>query len=325
MSESNAGLPPPDAQIFWGPQLWATPRAACIPAPWPKWRLAAGLFALTWLSTTVVGARLAFNFGRHLPAYANNTDLFPFLWAWRHPGLLWAGLPFSTALMAILLAHELGHFFACRYYRLDSTLPMFLPTPTLIGTMGAFIRIKESFHNRREVFDVGIAGPLAGMVLTVPLLIYGLASSRVLTSAAVGRSWIEFGWPPLVSWIAAWWHPGVPATRVALSPLARAGWLGLLVTMLNLIPGAQLDGGHIAYAVAPRLHRITSWAALVILAAMGWLYWPGWYVFAALIGVMRVRHPFVPEMEPLGGSRTLLAVLALVIFIAAFTPLPIFQ
>lgn len=283
------------------------------------------LFALTWLSTTVVGARLAFNFARGLPAYGNNTDLFPFLWAWHHPGLLWAGMPFSTALMAILLAHELGHYLACRYYRLDSTLPLFLPTPTLIGTMGAFIRIKERFHDRRELFDVGVAGPLAGMAVTLPVLIYGLATSQVVVVELRAGSLLDFGWPPLVAWIGAWLHPGVTAAHVALSPLARAGWLGLLVTMLNLIPGAQLDGGHIAYAVGPRLHRVTSWAALGVLAVLGYRYWPGWYVFAVFIAAMRVRHPFVPELEPLGWQRTLLAYVALAIFIATFTPMPIFQ
>lgn len=323
MGDFNAGLPEAGPQVFWGPRLWVVPRSEREPLPPPRWRLALVLFALTWLSTTVIGARLAFNFTRGLPAYSNNTDLFPFLWAWHHPGVLWAGLPFSTALMAILLAHELGHYFACRYYRLDSTMPMFLPTPTLIGTMGAFIRIKQRFNERREVFDVGIAGPLAGMVLTLPILIYGLATSRVTPLA--GRSWIEFGWPPLVNWMVGWFYPGVPMAHVALSPVARAGWLGLLVTMLNLLPGAQLDGGHIAYAVSPKLHTVTSWVALVALAFMGWRYWPGWYVFALFIAMLRVRHPFVLEIEPLGWQRSLLALLALVIFIVSFTPMPIFQ
>lgn len=294
--------------------------------PWPRWRLAVLLFLTTALTTTVVGARLQYNFDRALPAYSSNRDVFPFVWAWHHPGMLWLGLPFSMALMAILLAHELGHFLACRYYRLDSTYPLFLPAPTLIGTMGAFIRIRAPFHERRELFDIGAAGPLAGLALTVPLLLLGLAGSRVLTPQQAvqwRQQWVVFGWPPVARWAAALLYPGVSTTRLALAPVARAAWLGLLVTMLNLIPGAQLDGGHILYAVSPRLHAIASWSALGVLAWLGWRYWPGWFVFAGFIALMRVRHPFVPETQPLGRARTLLAVVALLILVLSFVPAPV--
>lgn len=306
--------------------LWRIARRErWIPA-WPPWGWALALFALTLVTTTVVGARLQFNFVRGLPAYSNNDDLFPFVWAWHHAGLLVGGLPFSLALMSILLAHELGHFLACRYYRLDSTYPMFLPAPTLIGTMGAFIRIKTPFNDRRELLDVGIAGPLAGLALTLPLLVAGVASSRVLSPAQAAlwqRQWIEFGWTPLAAWTAAWLHPGIAPARIALSPVARAAWMGLLVTMLNLLPAAQLDGGHILYACSPRWHRITSWGSLLVLAWAGWRYWPGWYVFALFILLMRVRHPFVPQFEPLGRPRIALACLAAVIFAVSFTLLPV--
>lgn len=292
----------------------------------PRWRVALLLFLVTLLTTTVVGARLQYNFDLGLPAYANNADLFPFAWVWHHPGWLAAGLPFSLALLAILLAHELGHYLACRYYRLDSTYPLFLPAPTLIGTMGAFIRIKSSFRDRRELFDVGIAGPLAGMAVTLPLLLYGVATSRVLNNFQAWqwhRQWIEFGWPPMTHWVLAWLHPGLRADHVALSPVARAAWMGLLVTMLNLIPGAQLDGGHIVYAFSRRLHTATSWAALVLLTYAGWRFWPGWYVFAAFIALMRVRHPYVPRIGNLGSTRTALALLALAIFLATFAASPV--
>ncbi|MGH3184908.1 MAG: site-2 protease family protein [Streptosporangiaceae bacterium] len=284
------------------------------------------LFLATLLTTTIVGARLQYSFSRGQPAYVSSDDLFPFPWAWHHPGQLAAGLPFSLALMSILLAHELGHLLACRYYRLDSTLPMFLPAPTLIGTMGAFIRIKDRFLDRREVFDVGIAGPLAGMALTVPLLAYGLATSRVLSPAQAAiwhRQWIEFGWPPLAIWFAGWLHPGTSLSQLAPSPVARAAWMGLLVTMLNLLPAAQLDGGHILYAVSPRVHRVASWSTLLLLVIAGWFYWPGWYVFAAFIALMLVRHPHVPEMRPLGRARAILALATVAIFLAAFTALPV--
>ncbi|HUX67436.1 MAG TPA: site-2 protease family protein [Terriglobales bacterium] len=306
--------------------LWRVPRRERWPPPRPSWRWALPLFLLTLLTTTVVGARLQYNFVRNLPAYRTNDDLFPFAWAWHHPGMLAGGLGFSLALMSILLAHELGHFLACRYYRLESTYPLFLPAPTLIGTMGAFIRIKAAFNDRRELLDVGIAGPLAGMALTLPLLIYGIATSHVLSPAQAGLwrlQWIEFGWPPLARWVAAWLHPGIALGRIALSPVARAAWMGLLVTMLNLLPAAQLDGGHILYAFSPRLHALASWASLGVLALAGWLYWPGWYMLAGFVLLMRVRHPFVPEFEPPGRGRAALAWLAVLIFLASFTLLPV--
>lgn len=295
------------------------------PAP-PRWRLAAVLFLVTLVTTTVVGARLQYNFSRGLPAYCSNNDIFPFPWAWHHPGLIAGGLPFSAALMGILLAHELGHWVACSRYGLDSTLPMFLPAPTLIGTMGAFIRIKSPFNDPREVFDVGIAGPLAGIVVTLPLLIYGLIGSHVLSPSQTqlwSGQWLEFGWPPLAAWMAAWLHPGIGVSRIALSPVARAAWFGLLVTMLNLLPAAQLDGGHILYAVSPRLHAATSWGTLVLLTGAGWLYWPGWYVFAGFVAAMRVRHPQVPFAGRLGPWRASLALLTLAIFLVTFTAAPV--
>lgn len=312
---------------FWAAPWWQVPRTERSRPPWPSWKWAAPLLVVTLITTTVIGARLQFDFARGLPAYYTNNDLWPFGWVWRHPAEFWTGFGFSLALMAILLAHELGHFLACRYYRLDSTLPLFLPAPTLIGTFGAFIKIKAPFHERREVFDIGIAGPLAGLALTVPLLWYGMAHAQVLTAAQVPlfqHQFLHFGWPPLVAWFSAWLHPGVPLNRIALSPIARAAWLGLFVTMLNLIPGAQLDGGHILYALLPRLHRLVSWIAMLALCAAGWFYWPGWYFFAAFIAIMRVRHPFVPEVAPLGRTRTALAILCLLVFVVTFVPMPLF-
>jgi len=284
------------------------------------------LFAATFVTTTVVGARLAYNFRLGQPAYFSKIDLFPFAWVWHHPATWLGGLSFSVALLAILLAHELGHFLACRHYRLDSTLPLFLPAPTVIGTMGAFIRIRSPFHERRELFDVGIAGPLAGMVVTVPLLIYGLATSRVLAPAqlpAWHRQYLDFGWPPLAQAIVHLLRPGVGVARLSFSPVARAGWVGLLLTMLNLVPGAQLDGGHILYAISPALHRVASWAAMLLMLFAGWRYWPGWFVFAAFIALMRVRHPYVPKLQPLGRARVALTVLALAIFAATFMLTPL--
>ncbi|MGH9467778.1 MAG: site-2 protease family protein [Terriglobales bacterium] len=318
-----ANAPPP---LLWAQAYAQLPRAQRWRPPWPSWVWAAPLFVLTVVTTMVIGARLHFDFVRGLPSYYSKYDLYPFGWIWHHPAALAGGLGFSAALMGILLAHELGHFLACRYYRLDSTLPLFLPAPTLIGTWGAFIKIKMPFHDRREVFDIGIAGPLAGLALTLPLLAYGMARSHVLTAAQVPLwqdQFLHFGWPPLVAWFAAWLHPGIPAGRIALSPVARAAWVGLFVTMLNLIPGAQLDGGHVLYAIWPRAHAVISWMAMLGLVAAGWFFWPGWYIFAAFIALMRVRHPAVPALEPLDTRRRMLALLCLVVFAVTFVPMPL--
>lgn len=286
----------------------------------PRCWLPAVLFVATALTAMAVGARLEFNFARGLPAYRTNTDLFPFLWLWHHPGYLWLGWPFAAALLGILGVHELGHYLACRHYHLAATLPHFIPAPTLIGTLGAFIYIRSPFRTRRQLFDIGVAGPLAGFVLAVPLLILGLAGSHIRVLGAGGA--LQFGWPPLMLWVWSWLRPGVAPQAVALSPLARAAWIGLLATMLNLIPSGQLDGGHILYTFFPRMHRGVSWAMVGLMVFMGWRFWDGWYLWAVLLLLMRARHPFVPRDEPVGAGRAVLAVAALAILALTFLPSP---
>lgn len=290
------------------------------PAYRPNRWVPALLLAATIVSTMVIGARLEFNFLHGLPAYRSDTDVFPFMWIWHHPRLLSLGLPFSAALIGILLAHELGHFLACRYYRLDATLPHFLPAPTLIGTMGAFIMIRSPFRNRRQLFDVGVAGPLVGFVLAVPILLVGLAQSPAVVGH--GGAALEFGWPPLMVWLVHWMRPGVAPGALALSPLARAAWVGILATMLNLIPSGQLDGGHLLYTFFPRAHRWISWAMVALMLFMGWRYWTGWYVWALLLLLMRARHPYVPSSEPVGLVRKMLGVAALLILAVTFIATP---
>jgi len=290
------------------------------PAYRPRRWLPILLLAATALSTMAIGARLEYNFGLGLPAYRTDTDIFPFLWIWRHPALLVLGVPFAAALLGILLAHELGHYLACRYYRLDATWPHFIPAPTLIGTLGAFIAIRSPFRNRREVFDVGVAGPLAGFVVAVPVLLLGLARSPVQLGHPAGA--LEFGWPPLLAWILHAAKPGAAPAALVLSPLARAAWVGLLATMLNLIPSGQLDGGHLLYAFFPRLHRWVSWVMAALMLYMGWRFWTGWYLWAALLASMRARHPYVPPGAPLGAVRVVLAVVALLILAATFIATP---
>ncbi len=267
-----------------------------------------------------VGARLQFNFARGLPAYRTNTDVFPFLWLWRHPSYMLLGWPFAAALLGILLVHELGHYLACRHYGLAASLPHFIPAPTLIGTLGAFIYIRSPFRNRQQLFDVGAAGPLAGFALALPLLILGLAESHLRLLAGGGA--LRFGWPPLMLLVWGWMRPGVAPAAVALSPLARAAWVGLLATMLNLIPSGQLDGGHILHAFFPRLHPRVSWAMVGLMVFMGWRFWDGWYLWAVLLLAMRGRHPYVPEDPPAGRWRAILALLCLGILVLTFLPAP---
>ncbi|MGH9506998.1 MAG: site-2 protease family protein [Terriglobales bacterium] len=300
------------------PLLYVSPLGE-PPAYRPRRWLPIALFGATVITAMSVGARLAFNFQRGLPAYRTNTDLFPFLWLWRHPGYIGLGWPFAAALLGILGVHELGHYVACRHYRLAATWPHFIPAPTLIGTLGAFIYIRSPFRTRRQLFDIGVAGPLAGFVLALPLLVLGLAESHV---RIFGGGALEFGWPPLMAWVWSWLRPGVPPEAVALSPLARAAWIGLLATMLNLIPSGQLDGGHIFYTFLPRLHRAVSWAMVALMVFMGWRYWDGWYLWAVLLLAMRARHPYVPSDQTVGRGRAVLALVALAILVMTFIPAP---
>jgi membrane-associated protease RseP (regulator of RpoE activity) len=293
-----------------------------VPEYRPRRIYAILLFFLTLMSTTIMGARMEFNFRAGAPPFNSNTDIFPFAWIWHHPALLLLGLPFSITLMAILLAHELGHYLACRHYGVEATWPHFLPAPTLIGTLGAFIRIRSPFRNRRELFDVGVAGPLAGFVLALPLLAWGLASSRLIHYPP-GSNALEFGWPPVALALLHWMKPAWPAGSVYLSPVARAAWVGLLATMLNLIPAGQLDGGHILYTFFPRLHRWVSWLLVPILLLAGWRFWQGWYFWAGVILLMRGQHPYVPSDERVGWVRTALAVAALAMLALTFMPVPL--
>src|SRR5271169_1901634 len=241
-------------------------RAVTIQPKRPYW-LHLLLLLLTMLTTLIVGAQLEDNFRRGLPAFTLGDGLMPLFhptWIWQQPSRILMGIPFSVALMAILLAHEFGHFFLCEKYGVNATLPFFIPAPTLIGTMGAFIRIKSPIRSRRALFDIGVAGPIAGFLVAVPLLFLGLALSRPMAMAALsdpgGRFDIGF---PAAFYLAHKMLGSSPASLVplrdvALHPIAVAAWVGMLATALNLLPGGQLDGGHIVYAVAPRAHRWTS-------------------------------------------------------------------
>ncbi|MCW5978927.1 MAG: site-2 protease family protein [Bryobacteraceae bacterium] len=280
------------------------------------------LFAITLITTTAVGARMAHNFEYNLPAFTED-DLSIMAQFLRHPMELLRGLPFSLTLLAILMAHEMGHYLACQYYRVNATLPFFLPAPTLIGTLGAFIRIRSPIYTRKALFDVGIAGPLAGFVALLPALAIGLAYSRIIPGIA-DRGELIFGAPALQRLLEAAIFPGVSSSDIALHPIARAAWVGMLATALNLLPIGQLDGGHILYSFVGRRHKALSFvfvAALIPIGLLSGSY--GWLVWAAVLFILGMRHPSIQDRSDLGTGRRKLGALALAIFLLCFTLAPV--
>ena len=239
------------------------------------------------------------------------------------PPLLLEGLSFSLPLMAILLTHEAGHYVACRVHRLDATLPFFLPVPFGIGTLGAFIRIRTPLANKGELFDVGASGPLAGFVMTLPVLVAGIALSQPVAQLPAG-GYLSFGEPLVFRAVELALHPGMArGGDLLLHPTGFAAWFGLLVTALNLLPFGQLDGGHITYALFGRLQRRWSWILLLGLAGLGTL-WVGWWVWLGVAVVMGVRHPWIPdETTPLDRRRAILGWVCVAVFLLCFTPVPV--
>jgi len=286
-----------------------------------RWALHWCLLGLTLLTTTVVGVVFAQSFEANRPIDLDQyVNILPVLAA--RPLLLLDGLAFSLTLMTILLSHELGHYFACRYYGIDASLPYFLPAPTPIGTLGAFIRIRSPIYTRRALFDVGIAGPLAGFVVLLPLLAVGVAGSKVIPGIAQ-RGDLVFGVPAilrLLEWII---FPGVPSADIYLHPVARGAWVGILATALNLIPIGQLDGGHILYSFAGSKHKLLSRIFIAVLVVLGIFFSHTWLVWAALLFFFALRHPTIFDDTPLDRSRMLLGLTALVVFLLTFTLIPI--
>jgi membrane-associated protease RseP (regulator of RpoE activity) len=292
------------------------------------------LLAATIFSTLLVGARLEYSFLHNLPIFPDNLlDLFPVPWIARYPSRLLLGIPFCSTLMLILLAHEMGHYLYCRYYDVYATLPYFIPAPTLIGTFGAFIRIKSPIRSRTALFDIGVAGPIAGFAVATVTLFAALTLSKPLMPGAAGSS-LAFGRQlgyPLVFYFAHWLlaHLGlgrasaVPLDSLYLHPTAIAAWAGMFATALNLLPGGQLDGGHIVYAIFPRGHRWVSRLTTIGLVVASW-WWVGWLLWALLLHLSGFRHPQVPAEPGLPAGRRAIFLLAIVLLALTFMyePLP---
>ncbi len=286
-----------------------------------KLALHAALFLVTLLTATMAGVVFAQSFQAGRPIeFEQYMNLVPDLW--QKPVLLFQGVWFSLPLMTILMAHEMGHYLACRYYRIDATLPFFLPAPTPIGTLGAFIRIQSPIYSRRALFDVGIAGPLAGFVMLVPALILGIAWSKIIPGVAEGGDLI-FGMPLLQRLLEAVLLPGVGPANICLHPVGRAAWVGILATALNLLPIGQLDGGHILYSLAGPWHRWLSRIFVAALVPMGLFYSRSWLVWAGLLFFFGMRHPLIYDQQGVGARRAWLAIAALAIFLLTFTLVPV--
>ena len=280
------------------------------------------LLVLTMFTTTLVGAHMQYNFVHNLPFFDLERDLDIFTIGLRSPELFFAGLPFSLTLLTILMAHELGHYLACVYYRVDASLPYFLPAPTpFTGTLGAFIRIRSAIYSKRILFDIGIAGPLAGFVFLVPALGVGLAFSKVIPGIN-HQGMVQLGTPALQWILERTIFPGVSAADIYLHPVARAAWVGMFATALNLLPVGQLDGGHIVYALLGRSHKWITQGFLLALLPMG-KFWNGWWFWAVLLFFLARKHPPVYDQTEIGEPRIRLGILALIIFVLCFSYAPI--
>ncbi|MCA1815199.1 MAG: site-2 protease family protein [Acidobacteria bacterium] len=317
-----------------------------------EWARHGALLALTALTCTFAGTMLAIPSDAQIEphvaapvgalAHVVYVPAYYFLavaeicrYAAAHTAVLAEGVTFAAALLAILAAHESGHYVACRRYGVRATLPFFIPAPPLFlaGTFGAFIKIKSPIPTRRALFDIGVAGPLAGFLVLIPVAVVAVLTTHpappLADAAATAGSTIYFNDPPLLRLLARALRMDI--ANAAPNPFYFAAWIGLLVTSLNLLPVGQLDGGHAVFAVlGKRAHRVVAraaFAAMVALAFLGWRWHhaPGGFVYAVLLFVMLlVPHPrALREEDSLGRARLVVAWLTLAVFLLSFEPFPV--
>ena len=291
---------------------------------WRRWGRIT-LFYLTVASTLFAGFYSVISF------YPLEHGSFPasvdgVLGALFFPPVFFSTLGYAAAILGFLTAHEMGHYLFCRHYGLNATLPYYLPNPIIFGTFGAVIRIRSPISNKRQLFDISIAGPLSGFAVALPIYVVGLAMSVKLPPGEGLADGLIMGDPLLHHIIGFLLFPGVgPNDVIVLSPLAMVGWFGCLVTAINLLPVSQLDGGHILYAVFGKRHTLVSLlvVAVMVTVALTTQYW-GWLVWALLVTLIGLRHPpLVDESVSIGTGRRLLAAVALLIFVLCFMPVPV--
>ncbi len=245
----------------------------------------------------------------------------------RHPRDLMKGFPFSFTLMSILFVHEMGHYVTSKRYGVRTTLPYFIPGPWLpvgmIGTFGAFIRMRTPILRKNALLDIGAAGPIAGFVVALLATGIGLHSSKIVRMEQSG-AFFRLGDPLIFSFLTHWVGKNPPeGYDIVLNPVAFAGWIGFFVTSLNLLPIGQLDGGHIAYALLGKYQRHVSVGMVFVLLALGTWGWPGWYVWAILSVLLGVKHPPVlDEAAPLDFTHWFVGWVSLFLFILTFIPMP---
>ncbi len=250
---------------------------------------------------------------------------------WEHPEKIYLGLPFSLTLLLILLTHELSHYFMSRKHNVNASLPYFIPAPPpippLIGTFGAIIKMKPPIYDRRALIDIGASGPIGGFIVAVVAIIIGLNHSDIipLDEFHKQQGGIALGESLIFAFLAKITLNIDPVKyTIMLHPVAFAGWVGLLVTSLNLLPIGQLDGGHITYALFGEKHSLIAKAMIPILIILGIKYWPGWIVWAVLMIIIGHKHPPVvyPHIQ-LDKRRKFIGWISLIIFILTFMPVPI--
>ena len=308
--ESPAAIP------WWTPAPPAKPR---------KLWLAILLFVITFLTCLAAGRQFAISFANGQAASLDEFVVSLKL-LYKDPTALASGFPFAFSLMFILLAHELGHYFACKRHRIRASYPYFIPAPTLIGTLGAFILMRSPIRSRRALFDVGASGPLVGFVVAIPILIYGVLHSRIEPSMTSQNADMIFGVPLALRLVALRIFPSADPVTILLHPVGRAAWVGLFATALNLLPAGQLDGGHILRSVSPRLHHWLGWLVPAGLAVLGYFHAGIWLMWAGILLVLRfLRIPPVYDQRPLDFGRAVLAVITLLVMILCFMPVPLWQ
>ncbi len=311
-----------------------------------QWMLHAALFLVTAGTTTLCGIMMAGPDIGHGPETGGGAGLIGILlmipryyisaiwgllsYSFAHPYFLGQGLIFSGSLLAILTAHESGHYLFCRHYGVDATLPFFIPQPPLLipGTFGAFIKMKSPVPSRRALFDIGLAGPLAGFILIVPIAFAGVLTAHHLNIPPGEVPELTFNDPLLFRLIARMFR--INLDNSVVNSFYLAAWVGSLVTALNLMPVGQLDGGHGTFALfGQRAHwwigRV-AFGLMLITTIFGWLWFrsPVMVLYVVLLAVMlRVRHPQPEQMEPLGLARTIIGVITLIVFALCFLPFPI--